>query len=159
MIAVGEVDAHHGAGGGHVDLVRVARGDLVLDDEGRAVEPHVGVADVEEPVLLELRVELHAVESALEELPGRVGLVLVERLVEDLAVLDDLDDAGSLALVGLVRSGVHVGVSDLGDFFWARPLSPDAAAGAAREMTGYDEDRALLDSAVKVAMSLSPATS
>src|SRR5436190_5133693 len=59
------------------------------------------------------------------------------------------DDAVSLALVGLVRSGVHVGVSDLGDFFWARPLSPDAAAGAAREMTGYDEDRALLDSAVK----------
>ena len=59
------------------------------------------------------------------------------------------DDAVSLLLVGLVRSQVHVGVSHLRDLFWARPLSPAAAADAAREITGYDEDRVLLDSAVK----------
>ena len=38
----------------------LTRGDLlalVFDDEGRPVEPHVGVADVEQAVLLELRVE------------------------------------------------------------------------------------------------------
>jgi Family of unknown function (DUF5941)/CDP-alcohol phosphatidyltransferase len=59
------------------------------------------------------------------------------------------EDVVSLALVGLVRSGVHVGVGDLRDFFWSRPLSPVAAESSAREITGFDEDRALLDSAVK----------
>src|SRR5204862_7776979 len=58
------------------------------------------------------------------------------------------DDAVSLALVGLVRSGVHVGGSDLGAYFWARPHSRDPAAGAAGAMTGYDEGRALPASAV-----------
>jgi CDP-alcohol phosphatidyltransferase len=58
-------------------------------------------------------------------------------------------DAASLLLTGLVRSGVNVGTSDLREFFWARPLSQRAAAGAADRIGGYDEDRALLDSAVK----------
>jgi hypothetical protein len=59
------------------------------------------------------------------------------------------EDAASLVLVGLVRSQVHVGVSHLRDLFWARPLSRGAAEEAAQEITGYDEDRVLLDSAVK----------
>ena len=58
-------------------------------------------------------------------------------------------DASSLLLVGLVRSGVHVGMSHLRDLFWARPLSAEAAGQAAGRITGYDEDRVLLDSAVK----------
>jgi hypothetical protein len=58
-------------------------------------------------------------------------------------------DASSLVLVGLVRSGVHVGMSLIRDLFWARPLSRPGAARAAEEIAGYDEDRVLLDSAVK----------
>ena len=50
-------------------------------------------------------------------------------------------DASSLLLVGLVRSGAHVGISHLRDLFWARPLSRDAAARAAEEIMGYDEDQ------------------
>jgi hypothetical protein len=59
------------------------------------------------------------------------------------------EDATSLLLVGLVRAQVHVGVSHLRDLFWARPLSDDAARHATEEIAGFDEDRVLLDSAVK----------
>jgi phosphatidylglycerophosphate synthase len=59
------------------------------------------------------------------------------------------DDVSSLLLVGLVRAGGHVGVSHLRKLFWARPLSRDAVERAAAEITEYDEDRVLLDSAVK----------
>lgn len=58
-------------------------------------------------------------------------------------------DAVSLSLVGLVRAGVHLNNSYLRSLFWARPLSPDAAAQAAEDIVGYDEDKELLDSAVK----------
>ena len=58
-------------------------------------------------------------------------------------------DAVSLLLVGLVRSGAHVGNSWLRKLFWARPFSRRAVDRAADEITGFDEDRVLLDSAVK----------
>jgi phosphatidylglycerophosphate synthase len=59
------------------------------------------------------------------------------------------EDAASLVLVGLIRSQVHVGVSHLRDLFWARPLSGAAARQAAEEIKSFDEDRVLLESAVK----------
>jgi hypothetical protein len=59
------------------------------------------------------------------------------------------EDAASLLLVGLVRSGVHVGVSHLREFFWARPLSRDAVEEAAERIHEHDEDRVVLESAVK----------
>jgi hypothetical protein len=59
------------------------------------------------------------------------------------------DDVVSLLLVALVRDGVPVGTVYLRRMFWARPLSRDAAAAAASNAAGYDEDRLLLDSAVK----------
>ena len=40
------------------------------------------------------------------------------------------EDAAALALVGMVRSGTHVGVNRLRRLFWARPLSAAAAARA-----------------------------
>ncbi len=61
------------------------------------------------------------------------------------------DDVVSLLLVGLVRSGVQVGVNHLRKLFWARPLSAADAQRAATEIQGYDEDKVLLDSAVKAA--------
>jgi phosphatidylglycerophosphate synthase len=54
-----------------------------------------------------------------------------------------------MLLVGLIRGGVHVGASHLRKLYWARALSPDAVAVAAEQIVDYDEDRVLLDSAVK----------
>jgi phosphatidylglycerophosphate synthase len=48
-----------------------------------------------------------------------------------------------------VRSGAHVGTSQLRKLYWARPLSLAESGRAAQEIQGYDEDRVLLDSAVK----------
>jgi hypothetical protein len=59
------------------------------------------------------------------------------------------EDAAALALVGMVRSGTHVGVNHLRRLFWARPLSAGAAARAEVDIRDYDEDKVLLDSAVK----------
>jgi phosphatidylglycerophosphate synthase len=59
------------------------------------------------------------------------------------------DDAASMLLVALVRSGAHVGSAQLRQLFWARPLSRDAADRAARDVQHHDEDKALLESAVK----------
>jgi hypothetical protein len=58
-------------------------------------------------------------------------------------------DVTALLLVGLIRSGVHVGASRLRSLFWARPLSPPALERAAVEIVEHDEDRELLNSAVK----------
>jgi hypothetical protein len=58
-------------------------------------------------------------------------------------------DAASLLVVGLVRSGAHVGVSHLRKLFWARPLSRAAAEAASLQIADYDEDKVLLESAVK----------
>jgi len=69
------------------------------------------------------------------------------RVLEKLAAAPE--DAGALALVGLVRSGTHVGVNRLRRLFWARPLSREAAADAELRIRDYDEDKVLLDSAVK----------
>ena len=69
------------------------------------------------------------------------------RLREKLAAAPE--DSAALALVGLVRSGTHVGVNRLRRLFWARPLSAEAAAEAELKILDYDEDKVLLDSAVK----------
>jgi hypothetical protein len=59
------------------------------------------------------------------------------------------EEATALALVGMVRSGTHVGVNRLRRLFWSRPLSADAVAHAQLRIRDYDEDKVLLDSAVK----------
>jgi hypothetical protein len=58
-------------------------------------------------------------------------------------------DAPSLLLCGLVRSDVQVGTSHLRRLFWARPLTPEDVDDAAARIGEHDEDRALLESAVK----------
>ena len=125
VVGVGAVDLHHDAGGLHVGAVGVGGGGLVLDDERGAVEPHVGVVDVELPVLLELRVELQVVEPLLQE-RAHDGVVDVhERLGQHLAILDDAHDARALAHEEAARAvrghghadGVHevLGHLDEGD--------------------------------------------
>ena len=59
------------------------------------------------------------------------------------------DDAVALLLVGLVRGGAQLGVSQLRRLYWSRPLTAAGAAEAEREIAEIDEDRVLLDSAVK----------
>jgi phosphatidylglycerophosphate synthase len=58
-------------------------------------------------------------------------------------------DVPSLLLCGLVRSDVQVGGTHLRKLFWTRPLTADDVARAGARMGEYDEDKALLDSAVK----------
>jgi phosphatidylglycerophosphate synthase len=67
----------------------------------------------------------------------------------DLVEADARDDAAALLLVGLVRSGAHVGESDVRGFFFARPPSASAARHAEAEMAALDEDRIALAAAVK----------
>lgn len=59
------------------------------------------------------------------------------------------DDAVALLLVGLVRGGTALGASHVRKLYWNRPHDAAAAAEAAREIEQIDEDRVLLDSAVK----------
>jgi choline kinase len=61
------------------------------------------------------------------------------------------EDAASLLLVGLVRGGVHVGSAYLRGFFYAQPRSREHLAEAVEELDAMDEDKMLLDAAVKAA--------
>jgi phosphatidylglycerophosphate synthase len=59
------------------------------------------------------------------------------------------DDPVPLLLVGLVRDDVYLFPSSLREFFYAAPVSREAARLAVEELSRSDEDRVLLDSAVK----------
>jgi hypothetical protein len=59
------------------------------------------------------------------------------------------DDAAALALLGLVRGGAQVNLVFLRRLYWSRPLSATAAALGEEQINARDEDRLLLDSAVK----------
>jgi hypothetical protein len=89
-----------------------------------------------------------------EPAPPREQLDTIALSEEDAAELERRrtmapDDVAALLLVGLIRSGVHVGASHLRSLFWARPLSPAALDRAAANILDHDEDRELLNSAVK----------
>jgi phosphatidylglycerophosphate synthase/choline kinase len=58
-------------------------------------------------------------------------------------------EAPALLLVGLVRGAVAVGSTDVRDFVYARPRTAQDAAAAAAALRDSDEDRLLLDAAVK----------
>ena len=89
-----------------------------------------------------------------EPAPPREQLDAAELSPEDAAELERRramapGDVTALLLVGLIRSGVHVKASHLRSLFWARPLSPAALDRAAASILEHDEDRELLNSAVK----------
>ena len=89
-----------------------------------------------------------------EPAPPREQLDEIELSAESAAELERRramapDDVTALLLVGLIRSGVHVTPSHLRSLFWARPLSPAALERAAAGILEHDEDRELLNSAVK----------
>jgi hypothetical protein len=59
------------------------------------------------------------------------------------------EDAAALLVVGLVRTGVHVGNTYLRTFYYGRPRSRAAVAEAEQAMAARDEDKMALASAVK----------
>jgi phosphatidylglycerophosphate synthase len=91
--------------------------------------------------------ELQEDESALS--PDAVDLLPADDAELRRRIAAAEDDVPSLLLCGLVRSDVQVGGSHLRRLFWARPLTPGDIAQAAAAIGEHDEDRALLDSAVK----------
>src|SRR5699024_8567242 len=66
-----------------------------------------------------------------------------------LAETERVDDVPALLLVGLVRSGAHVGVSDARTLCCRRVTDPAAAEAVDAALREVDEERVLLDSAVK----------
>jgi phosphatidylglycerophosphate synthase len=82
-------------------------------------------------------------------LPEDVELGPEEQAELERRVAAAAGDVPSLLLCGLVRADVKVGGSHLRKLFWTRPLTAGHVAGAAERIGAYDEDRALLDSAVK----------
>lgn len=61
----------------------------------------------------------------------------------------DDDDLVQIITFGLVRKGVSVGIRGRRDLFYRRVTSQEQANEAAVEMSGFDEDRARLNNAVK----------
>jgi hypothetical protein len=59
------------------------------------------------------------------------------------------NDVVSLLVVGLVRADVELRAAALRGMFWTRAVTPEAAGEAAAELPRVDEDKVLLDSAVK----------
>jgi phosphatidylglycerophosphate synthase len=86
-------------------------------------------------------------ESGL--LPEDVELAPEDQAELERRVAAAAGDVPSLLLCGLVRADVKVGGNHLRKLFWTRPLSAEHVAAAAERIGEYDEDRALLDSAVK----------
>jgi hypothetical protein len=72
-----------------------------------------------------------------------------DRLVD--LVSDGEPELVSLLLTALVRGGTRVAARDARTQFWARPKSKEDAERDARDLAGYDEERARLDAAVKSA--------
>jgi phosphatidylglycerophosphate synthase len=98
--------------------------------------------------------EAEAAEPPVEDEPAPLDPGALELSDEDEAHLTQRvaaapDDTAALLLVGLVRDGVHISMSYARRLYWTRPLSKDDAALAEHEIAEIDEDRVLLDSAVK----------
>ena len=105
------------------DVAEADADEVAADDEGAAPDEEEGDADV--------------VLSPEDE----------QRLRDRLATAPD--DVVALLLVGLVRSGAHIWVSNVRRLYWSRPLTAASAVEAEHEIAEIDEDRVLLDSAVK----------
>jgi phosphatidylglycerophosphate synthase len=116
------------------------------EDDG---EPDAGGALVEaDAEAIELDAGEHddpfdAIDPATIELPPEVDAEL------SLRVGAAPRDVPALLMVALVRSGVHLGQSFVRKLFWARPLSHAGIERAEERIARYDEDKVLLDSAVK----------
>ena len=89
------------------------------------------------------------VEDEEERAPGPVELGPEAEAALDRRRAAAQEDAVALLLQGLVRASVPVGIGLLRRLFWARPLAPEDVSRAASRIGDYDEEQALLGSAVK----------
>ena len=132
VIAIGEVDLHDDLGAVHVGLVGIRRGDFVLHDHGRAVEPKIGIGDVEEAVLFEFRMELQTEQALFQKGTERLVLDVKKRLLLKLAVLHDAHHAGAFA--DEEPSGAVLGRSDMDRVDETIDHFDKLNGGAAREL-------------------------
>lgn len=121
---------------------------------GRAARPRAHPLRSERGRVLSAGSEFHAVTEPGEWFLGVLKVLDADRAAllaaaDRIAALGLPGDPVALLLVGLVRSGTHVGQSDLRALFWARPRSEEERAAAERDVRGHDEERVLLDSSVK----------
>lgn len=97
MIAVGEIELHDHLPAFHVGFIGIFGGDLILHDQGGAIEPEVGISDIEEAVFFELGVKFDAEKTEFEEGTDRLIFEIEERFFEEFTVFDDADDAWAFA--------------------------------------------------------------
>jgi len=97
VIGIGARHLEHHPSGLGIGLVGVGFGDLILNYKSGAIEPHVGVMDVKLAVFGEFRMKLEVVEPLFKEGADHRLMDVEEGLVLNFAVLDESDDAGSLA--------------------------------------------------------------
>ena len=118
MVAVGEIELHDHLPAFHVGFIGIFGGDLILHDQGGAIEPEVGVSDIEEAVFFKFGVKFDAEKTEFEEGADRLVFEIEERFFEEFAVFDDADDAWAFAdeeAIGAVFWGGDVnGVDESG---------------------------------------------
>ncbi|MDA0635083.1 DUF5941 domain-containing protein [Nonomuraea sp. MCN248] len=121
--------------------------------EGLPVRSRIGKTRV-----ISVGTATHAVTRPNAVLLGPVHLsarnapVLAEtcrELAEMASAFGPDDDLVQIIVFGLVRKGVSVGIRGRRDLFYRRVGSQEEANEAAVEMSGFDEDRARLNNAVK----------
>jgi phosphatidylglycerophosphate synthase len=154
VVGSGDVVTHRSALDGLLTDPRVATGILAADDGLTRLGSHG--TRTERGRVLSVGSPYHAVARPNNTFLGVVKVAPVERetlaqVAERLAAADlqGADDVPALLAVGLVRSGVRLTQSFLGKLFWARPASLEELERATEEIARVDEDRVLLDSAVK----------
>ena len=97
----------------------------------------------------------HTVSAPNGSFLGIVKVASSERatlaaVIDELERLDvDDDDLPALVTVGLVRAGVPLTQSFIRELFWARVSSPAELEAALADEAGHDEEKVLLNSAVK----------
>jgi hypothetical protein len=121
-------------------VVKVAPADLAAFAE--AAERLTELADGARPAPWDGQLDVRA-GAWLAEAPDAVEVELQRAAARE--------DVSALLLVGMVRGGAFVSNSFVRELYWARPLSQAGVDHAVETMAGYDEDRVLLDSAVKAA--------
>ena len=153
VVASGDVFTHRSAIEGLLTDPRVASGILASSDGGTRARAY-GVRS-DRGRVLSMGSPYHAVNDPNNSFLGMVKVAESQRamlaeVAERLTHLNPLpDDLPALLAVGLVRSGVHLNQAFLGQLYWARPLSREELHRASEEIAQVDEDKVLLDSAVK----------
>jgi phosphatidylglycerophosphate synthase len=155
-LVVGNADVvtHRSALEGLLTDPRLATGILAANDD--LARPHAYGVRTERGRVLSVGSDYHEVSRPNNEFLGMLKVAPGDReALADLAerfaalALPQADDVPSLLAVGLVRSGLRLNQSFLGKLFWARASTPDELETASREIARVDEDKVLLDSAVK----------